>query len=136
MTNPTTELERVLELVEKATPGEWFAWDRGVGWHIALDPDGQELLPDGMRTDLGRAEDAAAIAAAVNFLREHGRTLLEAMRDAERLDFLDQCREGTLRLDGPRLIPAYQRWGGTATHKDARAAIDAARQQENGDARG
>lgn len=57
--------------------------------------------------------------------------LRELRADAERLDFLDQCREGTLRLDGPRLIPAYQRWGGTATHKDARAAIDAARQQEN-----
>lgn len=77
-----------------------------------------------------RAERAEARVAELEaYLRE-----LRA--DAERLDFLDQCREGTLRLDGPRLIPAYQRWGGTATHKDARAAIDAARQQGNGDERG
>lgn len=58
--------------------------------------------------------------------------LRELRADSDRLDFLDQHEEGTLRLDGPRLIPAYQRWGGTAMHKDARAAIDAARKQEWG----
>src|SRR5690625_557993 len=47
-----------------ATPGPWYAWDRGVGWLIALDPDGDVRLPEGMRTDLGRREDAEFIAAA------------------------------------------------------------------------
>lgn len=51
-------------LAGEATPGPWFAWDRGVGWLIALDPDGDERLPEGLRTDLARSEDAEFIAAA------------------------------------------------------------------------
>lgn len=63
-----------------ATPGPWYAWDRGVGWLIALDPDGDVRLPEGMRTDLGRREDAEFIAAAnpTTILR-----LIEAARRAE-----------------------------------------------------
>lgn len=74
-------LREVLALLEKATPGRWYAWDRGVGYHLALDPDGNELLPDGMRTDLTEP-DANAIAAAVNFLRKHGPALLSGGKDA------------------------------------------------------
>ncbi|WP_280503831.1 hypothetical protein [Nocardia farcinica] len=51
-----------------ATPGTWHAWDRGVGWMIALDPDGNDLLPEGLRTDLDRRQDAEAIAWAHNHL--------------------------------------------------------------------
>jgi hypothetical protein len=56
---------------DAATKGPWFAWDRGVGFVIChgYDPDhGSGLpvnhLPEGERTDIGRAEDAVFIAAA------------------------------------------------------------------------
>lgn len=56
----------------EATEGPWWARNRGVGWEIALGtPDDLDefgrparLLPEGMRTDIGRAEDAAFIAGA------------------------------------------------------------------------
>lgn len=73
MTNPTTELEHVIELLKKATTGPWRV---GVGGYLF----GEKYAV--FTTD----NDAAAIAAAVNFIREHGHTLLEAMRDAERLE--------------------------------------------------
>lgn len=63
-----------------ATPGAWHAWDRGVGWLIALDPDGRTPLPEGGRTDLARREDAEAIAWAHNHL-------------PSLLDMLEQYRE-------------------------------------------
>lgn len=67
-------LDELDTLQEKATPGPWWAWNRGVGWHLAVeDPTGIDhlpgrphLVPEGGRTDLGRGEDAAFIVAAVN----------------------------------------------------------------------
>ena len=59
-------LDQGREIADQATEGPWYPWDRGVGWLIALSDsdDGQPRLPEGMRTDLGRGEDAAFIADA------------------------------------------------------------------------
>lgn len=65
-------LDEIRARVDAATGGQWWAWDRGVGWHIAVgeatdrDEYGrpERLLPEGMRTDIGRAEDAEFIAHA------------------------------------------------------------------------
>ena len=73
MTDPTTPEGRaeLRGLAEKATPGPWSVYDRGVGYMIALD-DGvwKRRLPKSFRTDLGRREDAELIVAAVNALPE------------------------------------------------------------------
>jgi hypothetical protein len=51
-----------------ATPGPWLAHDRGNGWEIAVTDERDEygrparLLPEGLRTDIGRREDAEFIA--------------------------------------------------------------------------
>lgn len=112
MTNSTTELERVLELVEKATPGPW----RVSGTSHLCDAKRHIIHPQG--------EDGEAIAAAVNFLREHGRTLLEALRDAERLDWLAAKHAS----EGPSWN--VREPSNEVAIPNLRAAIDAARKQE------
>lgn len=88
-TNPQSPIAALREceaLLAKATPGEWFAWDRGcdvLGCHLALDPEGDDFLPSGMRADL-TMKDAIAIAATVNTLRAHLPTILAALELAER----------------------------------------------------
>lgn len=69
-------LDELDALRAAGTDGPWFAWNRGVGWHLAVeDPAGVDhlpgrphLVPEGLRTDLARPEDAALIVAAVNNL--------------------------------------------------------------------
>lgn len=64
------DLEAIRGRADAATPGPWWAWDRGVGWHIAVGPGVDDrgrpdrLLPEGERTDIDRREDAEFIAAA------------------------------------------------------------------------
>lgn len=67
------DLATIAARADAATPGPWWAWDRGVGWHIATeDPnataDVPALLPEGIRTDLGRREDAEFIAHAREYV--------------------------------------------------------------------
>lgn len=91
----TAWLDRLDQLRAEATPGPWFAWDRGVGWHLAVeDPDGPtndeygrpELLPEGDRTDLARGEDAALIVAAVNDLPKLTAAIRAVLELADELD--------------------------------------------------
>lgn len=51
-----------------ATHAPWFVWDRGVGYLLALDPNGDRLLPEGLRTDFGLREDAELAVWARNRL--------------------------------------------------------------------
>ena len=67
MTTPADRVQRLREETAEATDGEWGVWDRGVGYCIRVGDELDEydhptLLPDGFRTDIGRAEDAAHIA--------------------------------------------------------------------------
>lgn len=129
MTNPTTELERVLELVEKATPGPW----RVSGTSHLCDAKRHIIHPQG--------EDGEAIAAAVNFIRKHGPTLLEALRDAERVAALErevaakQARIDALMLEycpdemTPEQVAEWSRHQRPVSEHEA-DAIDAARKQE------
>lgn len=81
-------LEEIERRANAATSGPWWAWNRGVGWHIAvgspedLDEWGRpRLLPEGFRTDIEFEADAEFIAhartdipaliAEVKRLREH-----------------------------------------------------------------
>lgn len=80
------DLTAIRERANNATNGPWYAWDRGVGWHIALDPDGDVRLPEGMRTDLALEADAVFIAHArkdIPKLLDHVDNL-EAGREIER----------------------------------------------------
>lgn len=70
MTAPL-DLDAIKARVDAATPGPWWAWDRGVGWHIAIGEPTEgtwggpaRLLPASERTDIGREADAEFIAAA------------------------------------------------------------------------
>ena len=65
------DLDAIRARADAATPGPWWAWDRGtfVGFEIAVGApakDGRPVdrLPDAMRTDIGCREDAEFIAAA------------------------------------------------------------------------
>lgn len=101
MTGPRQRLDELDAAREAATPGPWFAWDRGVGWHLAVeDPTGvnhlpgrPHLVPEGSRTDLARAEDAALIVAAVNALP----VLTSALRAVA--DLADELDEAAKRAD-------------------------------------
>lgn len=78
------------EKLAAATNGEWFAWDRGVGYMIALDPDGDRVLPEGGRTDLGRREDAELIA----WMRNNLEALLDAAEKVAELEAqIDRVRK-------------------------------------------
>ncbi|MET8648498.1 hypothetical protein [Nocardia aurea] len=61
-------LAELRALSAAATAGPWFAWDRGVGYMITLDEDGNRRLPEGGRTDLGHRPDAELIARMRNEL--------------------------------------------------------------------
>jgi len=75
------DIDAIRKLADAATDGPWWAWDRGVGYVIAVGEPGdvdeydrpRRELPEGMRTDIGRREDAEFIAAA--------RTLVPALCD-------------------------------------------------------
>jgi len=73
-----------LARAEQATPGPWTAWNRGVGFEIHL-PDG-EPIPEGMRTDIGRAKDAEFIAAARLDIPEWGKLVAELRERAEKAE--------------------------------------------------
>lgn len=68
----TLDLDAIRARADAATQGPWWAWNRGVGWVIALgEPDDtdeygrpRERLPEGFRTDIERREDVEFIAAA------------------------------------------------------------------------
>lgn len=77
MTALSDRLDQLEQARAAATPGPWWAWDRGVGWHIVTEDPATVgrgsvpvTLPEGTRTDLARREDAELIVAAVNALPE------------------------------------------------------------------
>ena len=87
MTNQSDALRVVAGLAEKATPGEWI--DGG-------ESDPTAVLSQGCWCQVAQANDVLAdckanvhlIVAAVNFIREHGAALAQALEDSARLDFV------------------------------------------------
>lgn len=127
------ELEKLMVLSASATPGPWEACDRGayeVGgesegsvWNDDMrDIDGVSTIRPLSSQDTIRGDttyrDATFIAATANFLRDHGPALLEAVVDAERLDFADASCDGV----------CYSTDG--IAHNSVREAIDYDRARE------
>ena len=118
MMSADLDLPAIEKRAAVATPGPWWAWDRGVGWHIAVgaEPDGSgppALLPEGQRTDLDRREDAEFIAAArqdVPLLVDRVRKLQDALRSVL-LHFPPNVGSGGGALySGPVPVATVARW--------------------------
>lgn len=87
MSKPLSEiLSEALAIVEKAAPGELSVYDanEGDGWpprplwcfkNEAYDSEDEEAEVLQGSVNYGGKEDAEAIAAAINFLRQHGHAL-------------------------------------------------------------
>ena len=103
MTTPTLleRLNEVAALLEMATPGDLKAYDAndGDGWpprplwsfsNEAYDAESDGIALQGS-IHFGVMEDAQAIAAAINLLRDHGPALAAAV--AERDELVDQLRD-------------------------------------------
>jgi hypothetical protein len=133
-------LGEVLALVEKATPGELQASETDGYFCVHRDittPGGAGFLTD---SEAWKMEDAEAVAAAINFLRQHGAALSDLARrvegdaqDAERYRWL---RDEAHKAKGmsPAVIYATENFdvssdecGGFEYGADLDAAIDQAR---------
>ena len=84
MPNLATDLARVMELLERATQGEWHRateCDDACCWHLFNSPiyGGQECT--GISAPEMSQDDAAAIVAAINFLRQHGPEIAETFKE-------------------------------------------------------
>ena len=96
MTNPIAQdLGGVVRLLEKATPGEWNHYESkydGDVYMVQAAPPKMHVLcrynGDGDGYTQQDVDNAAAIAAAVNFLRTHSAEIAAALRDAERYRWL------------------------------------------------
>ena len=92
MTNPLAQdLGGVVRLLEKATPGKWNHYESkydGDVYMVQAAPPKMHVLcrynGDGDGYTRQDVDNAAAIAAAVNFLRTHSAEIAGALRDAER----------------------------------------------------
>jgi len=90
MTDLLTELESVVALADKATPGEWpwpeFPEHSPNEAFIRLGAGYVEFGGSGSR----RAANAMAVAAAMHFIRAHHAEIAEAVRDAARFHALER----------------------------------------------
>ncbi|NID14389.1 hypothetical protein [Luteibacter yeojuensis] len=100
------ELEKVMALSSVATAGPWSATNRGC-YQVGGEDEGSVTADDGWRDidDVSRItplatqatirgdttyRDAIFIASVANFLRDHGPELLAMVKDAERMDWLQE----------------------------------------------
>ena len=91
MSDIAQDLGGVVRLLEKATPGEWFA-RRGYRYmHVRAKGDkfGDPYIMEARQRGTVRLDDdAKAIAAAINFLRTNSAEIAVALRDADRYRWL------------------------------------------------
>ena len=136
MTNPLAQdLDGVVRLLEKATPGPWSyskrndpeapasivsGTDAGIAYAIAMCPRYRNSDWSG---------DANAIIAAVNFLRTHSAEIAGALRDAERLDYIERTFSGMTNRE--RYLPVQMIWGKGANGRTLREACDKYMQRES-----
>ena len=107
MTNPLAQdLGGVVRLLEKATPGKWNHYESkydGDVYMVQAAPPKMHVLcrynGDGDGYTQQDVDNAAAIAAAVNFLRAHSAEIAGALRDAERWQTIESApRDGSAIL--------------------------------------
>ena len=139
MTNPLAQdLGGVVRLLEDMTPGDLIVYDanEGDGWpprplwcfkNEAYDSGEEPALQGGIH--YGGKEDADAIAAAVNFLRTHSAEIAGALRDAERLDYIERTFSGMTNRE--RYLPVQMIWGKGANGRTLREACDKYMQRES-----
>ena len=136
MTNPLAQdLGGVVRLLEKATPGKWNHYESkydGDVYMVQAAPPKMHVLcrynGDGDGYTQQDVDNAAAIAAAVAFLRTHSAEIAGALRDAERYRWLKcncQHMPDELGIAGQLYFGTYA-WG------DLDTAIDSAMQQGGG----
>lgn len=136
------DLAAVLALMERATPGEWEWWTSNSTRRLSVrhGRDGgvlhAYLASDGLADISVSDENAALIAAAVNFLRAHSDSLRRDAANARRYfrlreihNHMKHYRDGELVAEGPipddkfdAAIDAMIR----DADEQARAAIDGA----------
>lgn len=144
MTTLAQDLGGVVRLLEKATPGEWRVSgecvvfdDRrlvccGRGrYECCGDPDvdGAEHPIVGLLGGNPNISDVETIAAAVNFLRTHSAEIAGALRDAERLDYIERTFTGM--SNGERYLPRVMGWGKSRNGRTLREACDKYMQRES-----
>ena len=95
MTTIAQDLGGVVRLLEKATPGKWNHYESkydGDVYMVQAAPPKMHVLcrynGDGDGYTQQDVDNAAAIAACVNFLRTHSAEIAGALRDAERYRWL------------------------------------------------
>ena len=95
MTTIAQDLGGVVRLLEKATPGKWNHYESkydGDVYMVQAAPPKMHVLcrynGDGDGYTQQEVDNAAAIAACVNFLRAHSAEIAGALRDAERYRWL------------------------------------------------
>lgn len=111
MTTIAQDLGGVVRLLEKATPGKWNHYESkydGDVYMVQAAPPKMHVLcrynGDGDGYTQQEVDNAAAIAAAVNFLRTHSAEIAGALRDAEGWQPIE-----TAPRDGSRIL-AMIRW--------------------------
>lgn len=135
MTIIAQDLGGVVRLLEKATPGKWNHYESkydGDVYMVQAAPPKMHVLcrynGDGDGYTQQDVDNAAAIAAAVNFLRTHSAEIAGALRDADRYRWLKcncQHMPDELGIAGQLYFGTYA-WG------DLDTAIDSAMQQGGG----
>ena len=141
MTTLAQDLGGVVRLLEDMTPGDLIVYDanEGDGWpprplwcfkNEAYDSGEEPALQGSIH--YGGKEDADAIAAAVNFLRTHSAEIAGALRDAERLNWLDANGGAVRRKDNARQNLIIWNAVYAPSHKTIRGAIDSAMQPGGG----
>lgn len=137
MTNTLAQdLGGVVRLLEKATPGKWNHYESkydGDVYMVQAAPPKMHVLcrynGDGDGYTQQDVDNAAAIAACVNFLRAHSAEIAGALRDAERWRFFAAAFDRPMQREWLRR--------GFGLHPDdfmpsITAAIDSAMQQGGG----
>lgn len=128
MSDIAQDLGGVVRLLEKATPGPWTVGRFGSVHRPKVEGSessvGSPIVVGGSKSGMydGYQENCEAIAAAVNFLRAHSAEIAGALRDAERLDYIERTFTGM--SNGERYLPLVMGWGKSRNGRTLREACD------------
>lgn len=135
MSDIAQDLGGVVRLLELATPGPWTVGRFGSVHRPKVEGSessvGSAIVVGGSKSSMydGYQENCEAIAAAVNFLRTHSAEIAGALRDAERLDYIERTFSGMTNRE--RYLPVQMIWGKGANGRTLREACDKYMQRES-----